>query len=91
MSQELPKERLAEALPLVNEDLTIRRWTRGDVDRFAQWPGYGFPYEVFDFSFRNMDSIERDQVYRDREARPDAIILAVDGDAGRSLAYLALL
>jgi RimJ/RimL family protein N-acetyltransferase len=90
MSQELSKEGLAESLPLVSEDLTIRRWTRGDVDRFAQWPRYGFPYESFDLRFRDMASAERDQVYHDREARADAVILAVDGSAGRSLAYLAL-
>jgi RimJ/RimL family protein N-acetyltransferase len=37
-----------------------------------------------------MDPTDRDQLYRDREARPDAIILAVDGEAGACLAYLAL-
>ena len=90
MSREPSKERLVESLPLVTEGLTIRRWTRDDVGRFAEWPGYEFPYEAFDFGFRAMDSAERDRVYRDREARSDAIILAVDGDAGASLAYLAL-
>ena len=90
MNRETSKEGLLKSLPLVTETLTIRRWTRDDVDRFSGWPGYEFPYEAFDFSFRDMDSVERDRVYRDREARPDAIILAVDGDAGASLAYVAL-
>jgi RimJ/RimL family protein N-acetyltransferase len=90
MSQEPSKASLIESLPLVTEVLTIRRWTRDDVGRFAEWPRYEFPYEAFDFSFRDMDPIERDRAYRDREARPNAIILAVDGDAGASLAYLAL-
>jgi RimJ/RimL family protein N-acetyltransferase len=90
MSREPSKERLVESLPLVTEGLTIRRWTRDDVGRFAEWPGYEFPYEAFDLSLRNMDSIERDRVYRDREARPDTMILAVDGDTGACLAYLAL-
>jgi RimJ/RimL family protein N-acetyltransferase len=90
MAREPSKERLVDSLPLVTGGLTIRCWTRDDVDRFAQWPGYEFPYEAFDFSFRNMDSVERDRVYREREARPDAIILAVDSDAGACKAYLAL-
>jgi hypothetical protein len=90
MTRKPSKERLVESLPLVTEGLTIRRWTRDDVGRFAEWPGYGFPYEAFDFGFRAMDPTERDRVYRDREARPDAIILAVDGDAGACLAYLVL-
>jgi RimJ/RimL family protein N-acetyltransferase len=90
MTRKPSKEGLVEPLPLITEGLTIRRWTRDDVDRFAQWPGYGFPYEAFDFGFRAMDPTERDRVYRDREARPDAMILAVDGDAGACLAYLAL-
>lgn len=90
MTRKPSKERLVESLPLATEGLTIRRWTRDDVGRFAEWPGYEFPYEAFDFSFRNMDSIERDRVYRDREARPNAIILAADSDTSVSLAYIAL-
>jgi RimJ/RimL family protein N-acetyltransferase len=90
MTRKPSKEGLLESLPLVTEGLTIRRWTRDDVDRFAQWPGYGFPYESFDFSFRAMDPTERDQFYRDREARPDAIVLSVDSSAGRCAANLAL-
>jgi RimJ/RimL family protein N-acetyltransferase len=90
MTQNLAKERLVDSLPVVTGGLTIRRWTRNDVDRFARWPGYEFPFEVFNLSFRNMDSVERDRVYRDREARPDAIILAVDSDACPCRAYLAL-
>jgi RimJ/RimL family protein N-acetyltransferase len=63
-------------------------WNSGHA--FARWPGYGFPYETFDFGFRAMDSTERDRVYRDLEARPDAMILAVNGDAGVCLACLAM-
>jgi RimJ/RimL family protein N-acetyltransferase len=84
------KQGLVESLPLAAEGLTIRCWTRDDIDTFARWPRYGFPYEAFDFGFRTMDPAERDRIYRDREARPDTIILAVDGDAGACLAYLAL-
>ena len=90
MTQKLTKDRLVDSLPLVTGNLTIRRWTRDDVDSLAQWPGYEFPYEVFDLSFRNMDSVQRDRVYREREARPDVIILAVDSDACPCMAYLAL-
>jgi RimJ/RimL family protein N-acetyltransferase len=90
MTRKLTKERLVNSLPLVTGDLTIRRWTRDDVDRFARWPGYEFPFEVFTLSFRDMEPVERNRVYRDREARPDAIILAVDGDACPCMAYLAL-
>jgi RimJ/RimL family protein N-acetyltransferase len=90
MTEEPSKERLVAALPLVTGGLMIRHWTRDDVDRFAQWPGYEFPYDAFDLSFRDMDSVERDRVYRDREARPDAIFLAADSDTCASLAYLAL-
>jgi RimJ/RimL family protein N-acetyltransferase len=90
MSREPSKERLVESLPLVTAGLTIRHWTRDDVGRFADWPGYEFPYEAFDFDFRDLDAIQRDRVYRDREARANAIILAVDSDKIASLAYIAL-
>lgn len=90
MSREPSKEGLAGSLPLVAGDLTIRLWTRGDVDRFAEWPKYEFPYDAFDLSFRTMDSVERDRAYREREARPDSMVLAVDSDTQASLAYIAL-
>jgi RimJ/RimL family protein N-acetyltransferase len=90
MSHTPSKESLIASLPLVTQGVTIRHWTQDDVGRFAAWPGYEFPYEAFDVSFRNMDPTERDRAYRDREARPDAIILAADSDRCVSLAYLAL-
>ncbi len=37
-----------------------------------------------------MESVERDRAYREREARPDSIVLAVDGETQASLAYFAL-
>jgi RimJ/RimL family protein N-acetyltransferase len=90
MNWEPSKAKLVESLPLATGGLTIRRWTREDVDRFAGWPGYEFPYGAFDLSFRTMDSVERDRVYREREARPDSMVLAVDSDRQASLAYFAL-
>lgn len=90
MTQEPSKEGLVGSLPLVSGNLTIRRWTPDDVGRFAEWPRYEFPYEAFDLSFRNMASLERERIYRDREARPDAMIMAVDSDECASLAYIAL-
>jgi RimJ/RimL family protein N-acetyltransferase len=90
MHQVPSKEKLVASLPIVAAGLTIRCWARADVDRFAAWPGYRFPYDAFDLSFRDMDASERDCVYRDRVARPDAIILAGDTDAHLSLVYLAL-
>lgn len=90
LTREPSKEKLVESLPLVTGGLTIRRWMRDDVGRFAEWPGYQFPYEAFDFSFRDMDPMERDQVYCEREARSNAIVLAVDSDTCASLAYVAL-
>ena len=90
MDQDPSKEKLVASLPIVAGRLTIRCWARADVDRFAAWPGYGFPYDAFDLSFRDMDASERDRVYRDRAARPETIILAGDNDAHLSLVYLAL-
>lgn len=90
MSRDPSRARLVGSLPHTTEGLTIRPWARDDVDRFARWPRYDFPYEAFGFSFCDMAATERDRVYRDREARPDAIILAVDGEPEASLAYLAL-
>jgi RimJ/RimL family protein N-acetyltransferase len=84
------KEEMHRALPLLQGDLTIREWTRQDVDLLASWPAYPFPYEGFEFSFAQMDSIARDEVFQARQENPNAIVLVVDHPRQPAIAYLAL-
>ena len=80
---------MLSALPLAAGDLTIRRWTRGDLDHLAAWPAYPFPYEAFGFSFSKASCSERDRVFEEREGDPARITLvAVDGDL--CVGYLAV-
>jgi RimJ/RimL family protein N-acetyltransferase len=84
------KEAVLRALPVVQGDLTIRNWTRQDVDLLASWPAYPSPYEGFEFSFARMDSIARDEAFRARQEKPDATVLVVDHTRQPAIAYLAL-
>ena len=84
------KEEMLRALPVVHGDLTIREWTRRDVDLLASWPAYPFPYEEFRFSFAQMDSAERDELFRARQEKPDTIVLVVDHRRQPAIGYIAL-
>jgi len=44
MKEILTKNVLLEELPLCEGHLTIRPWTRQDLEVFAAWPDYPFPY-----------------------------------------------
>ena len=78
------------ALPLDARDLTIRQWTRDDLDQLAAWPAYPFPYEAFGFSFADASCVERDRVFEEREGDPARITLVVCRDEAW-VGYLALL
>jgi RimJ/RimL family protein N-acetyltransferase len=84
------KRQLIDSLPLQMDGLVIRQWERGDLDRFVKWPEYPFPYQAFNFSFRDMHPGELEKFYRVREADPNRITLTIDYGADRSIAYLAL-
>ncbi len=71
--------------------MKTRRLTRPDLDRLTAWPGYPFPYQGFDFSFRAMLAEDLDALFAERQADPARISLGVDLSALRCVAYLALL
>ena len=87
---EVSKQGMLEALPIREDGLTLRHWNREDVDRLAAWPGYPFPFEAFDFSFRDSPVEERDRVFSMREARGDALVLVVDHESRRAVGYIFL-
>jgi RimJ/RimL family protein N-acetyltransferase len=84
------KKQLVASLPLHTNDLVIRQWRRGDLDRFAKWPAYSFPYQAFNFSFRDMHAGELDNFFTVREADLNRITLSIDLGADPAIAYLAL-
>ena len=84
------KEEMLRALPVVQGDLTIRNWTRQDVDLLASWPAYPFPYEGFEFSFARMDSIERDEFFQARQEKRARIVLVIDHTRQPAIGYIAL-
>jgi RimJ/RimL family protein N-acetyltransferase len=85
------KSKLLDRLPLSQGELTVREWTRQDLDLLASWPPYPFPYRGFEFSFAGMDAAERDQVFWSRQSRADAMVLVVDHCRGTrpAIGYLA--
>jgi RimJ/RimL family protein N-acetyltransferase len=84
------KEELISSLPIRQDKLTIRYWERDDLDLLALWKSYPFPYEVFDFSFKNMSPKERDAHFRARKDNQKRITLIIDIKAKRAIGYLSL-
>ena len=87
----LSKRRLISTLPVRRADLTIREWTRHDVDLLSAWPRYPFPYEVFQFSFTTMNPTERDEAFKARRETTDQLCLVVDHAGRRAIGYIALM
>jgi RimJ/RimL family protein N-acetyltransferase len=83
------KEGMLSVLPLLQGNLTIREWTRQDVDLLAGWPPYPFPYEGFEFSFASMSATERDELFQARQENPDTIVLVIDHAAHPAIGYIA--
>jgi RimJ/RimL family protein N-acetyltransferase len=86
----IAKNDLLDRLPLSRGKLTMREWTRQDVDLLASWPLYPFPYRGFEFRFAGMDTAERGEVFRTRQSREDAMVLVVDHREQPAICYLAL-
>jgi RimJ/RimL family protein N-acetyltransferase len=84
------KARLLCRLPLRQCGLTVREWTRTDVDRLASWPPYPFPYQGFEFSFAGMGPEKRDETFRARQDRADAFVLVVELTAQPAVGCVAL-
>jgi len=78
------------ALPIRLASLTIRQWTRKDVDLLGVWPCYPFPYEAFGFSFAKMDSNKRDELFRQRQGQANMIVLVADDAKQPAMGYIAL-
>ncbi len=89
MKELTTKNKMLEILPLQQGNLTIREWTRKDVDRLAGWPKYPFPYEGFEFSFRDLSSTKRDEMFRERRKKPDRISLVADHAKQPVIGYIA--
>jgi len=85
------QQNLFNSLPVLEADLTIRLWTRKDLDRLADWPGYTFPYEPLNLRFSGMNSEERDDHFRAQDAKADRVTLIVDHTAEEVIGYFALI
>jgi RimJ/RimL family protein N-acetyltransferase len=84
------KETMINTLPIAHDELTIRYWERDDLDMLAQWPSYPFPYEPFNFSFKNMSQKERARHFDSRRHNHKRITLIIDSISQRVIGYLSL-
>ena len=89
MKELTSKNKMLKKLPLQQEDLTIREWTRKDVDILADWPKYPFPFEGFEFSFMEMSSSKRDEMFQARKKKPNRIVLVADNAKQPAIGYIA--
>lgn len=86
----LSKHYMIKSLPLQEAAFTVRQWNRRDLDELAKWPGYPFPYEAFNVSFREKTSEERDRLFHVREDNADMIVLTVDHASRVVMGYISL-
>ncbi len=84
------KKDLLSALPLREANLTVREWTREDVNLLSAWPPYPFPYKGLEFSFRGMSVTEKDSLFRTRQEQPDLLVLVADHAEATAIGYIAL-
>jgi RimJ/RimL family protein N-acetyltransferase len=87
----LTKRTFLAGLPLCEGHLTIRPWTRADLDLLSAWPDYDFPYQGMEFSFRGKSALEKDQWFQARQDNPEMIVLVADQAEAPAIGYLALL
>jgi RimJ/RimL family protein N-acetyltransferase len=87
--KKLNKYNIIETLPLKTEEFTIRQWDRNDLDKLASWPKYPFPYETFNFSFRDMSPEEKNNIFEKRNKSQNMIITVVDHIKQSSIGYFA--
>lgn len=71
---------LIRRFPLAASSCRVRMMSLADTHRFADWPGYPFPYEPFDLTYKRMSPEEREAAFRKREEDLSRITFAVDGD-----------
>jgi RimJ/RimL family protein N-acetyltransferase len=91
MELSLTKEKMKSELPIGKSALSVRAWTRQDLDTLAAWPKYPFPYEGFEFHFASMSSVARDEMFADRNRKPDAVPLIVDHTDKPAIGYISLM
>ena len=84
------REDLCRALPLAQDELTLRPCQRQDLDRLASWPPYPWPYQAFDFRFRAYTPEQRDAHFAKRVTSSDRIALACDLESRPTAGYVAL-
>lgn len=90
MKLSLTKEKLLSELPIEEGPLSVRAWTRDDLDTLVAWPKYPFPYEGFEFSFKTMDTKNRDKFFKERSESSDIFSLVIDETNQPAIGYIAL-
>lgn len=90
MKETLTKNVLLEELPLCEGHLTIRPWSRQDLEVLAAWPDYPFPHKGFKFIFSSMNSSAKEKLFQARQGNPDGFVLAVDHKDESAVGYVAL-
>jgi RimJ/RimL family protein N-acetyltransferase len=77
------RNRLIANLPKTAGRLVIRLWRREDLDSFAQWPSYPFPYEAFNLSILGASSQELDKYFFNKESDRNRLSMVVDREENK--------
>jgi RimJ/RimL family protein N-acetyltransferase len=86
----ITRSELLDSLPVTDDELTIRWWTRDDIDRIAGWLEYPPPYDIYSVEFTRMDREQRDSLFRKREEQDKIITLVADYGDSKAIGVIAL-
>ncbi|WP_091542390.1 hypothetical protein [Alkaliphilus peptidifermentans] len=69
---------LIDKLPIDIDNFHIRKMNREDIDLRTNWPNYPSPYEMFDASYKNRPSEERDERWKKIKNNEKLVCLAIE-------------
>jgi RimJ/RimL family protein N-acetyltransferase len=82
---------LLHTLPYSRDCMSLRPWTRPDLDLLAHWPSYSFPFDAFNLSCAHQSPAALDLYFASRDNDPRRISLILDLPSQPAVGYLALL
>lgn len=72
------REEMIKTLPFEINGFIVRELNRKDIDIYANWPDYPYPYEMFNTSLKKKPINERDKKWNDYLNNNTSVSLVVD-------------
>lgn len=84
------KDDLISRLPYPFGEMTLRLFTRKDVDLRAGWPSYPEDFASFNCTWGALDTTQRDELFSKRMSDKRSLVMSIDHPTQPCIAYIAL-